>query len=344
MLTSNEIVTLITALGTGIGPDSYDPDKVRYHQIIIMTDADVDGQHIRTLLLTFFYRQMPELVERGYLYIAQPPLYKVKKGKTERYLKDEAALSDHLLDLGVRSWTLHHTDGRQLPSEDILILAEQAVRVARRLDSLGRRRDRRVLEALLEATALDVERLKHEAAAQAAIDEVNDWLAKVYPEILPLSSVMEEDQETGTTRIVFETFVNGVPRSTTIDEAFLSSPEFKELREIYNRVAEVAPAPYVLSKGEDEPFRFNTLETLLAHVKKEGGRGLSVQRYKGLGEMNPEQLWETTMNGETRTLLQVRVDDAIAADEMFSVLMGDEVEPRREFIQSNALSVGNLDI
>ena len=345
MLTSNEIVTLITALGTGIGPDSYDADKVRYHQIVIMTDADVDGQHIRTLLLTFFYRQMPELVERGYLYIAQPPLYKVKKGKSERYLKDEPAMSSHLLDQGSRGWEMVLEDGSTRASEDLRSVAEQAIRVAARVDGMGRRRDSRVIEALLEATALNAERLQFAEAIDAAAKEMESWIGEVYPEMLPLDYSVSEDPEIpGAHRLTLRTFVNGVPRDTVFDNAFLSAPEFLDVRTICDRIATIAPAPYVVRKGEDEPVQLKTLAQLLAHVNKQGGKGLSIQRYKGLGEMNPDQLWETTMDPEVRTLLQVRVDDAIAADEMFSVLMGDEVEPRRQFIQSNALNVQNLDI
>ena len=345
MLSSNEIVTLITALGTGIGPDSYDPDKVRYHRIIIMTDADVDGQHIRTLLLTFFYRQMPELVERGYLYIAQPPLYKVKKGKSERYLKDEPALAAHLLDTGSRGWHIIRDGAEQLGADDIRSIAQQANRVSDRLDRLSRRRDRRVLSALLEATSLDASRLRFREAVQSAVLEIEAWLGRIYPDVLPLAYDIAENEETGGFRLSIQTFVAGVPRETLIDETFLGAPEFAELRSLYNRVMDVASPPYDLRKGaDDEIITMDTVEELLAHVRAMGSKGLGIQRYKGLGEMNPEQLWETTMDPEARTLLQVRVDDSIAADTMFSVLMGDEVEPRRQFIQNNALNVVNLDI
>ena len=345
MLTSNEIITLITALGTGIGPDSYDPDKVRYHRIIIMTDADVDGQHIRTLLLTFFYRQMPELVERGYLYIAQPPLYKVKKGKTERYLKDEDALASHLLGLGARGWQLLREDGPPVVDDDLKALAQQITRVGERLDGLGRRRDRRILAGLVSATQLDAAALHDRGAIGKALDALEAWLQENHANVLPLATDVAPDPERQGHRISVRTFVNGVPRETLIDEAFLESPEYKELRTIQNRIDEVATGPYRLRKGEDgDVLEMNRADEVLDHIKTEGSRGLSIQRYKGLGEMNPGQLWETTMDPSTRTLLQVRVDDIIAADAIFTVLMGDDVEPRRQFIEANALNVTNLDI
>ncbi len=345
MLSSAEIVTIITALGTGIGPDSYDPDKVRYKKIIIMTDADVDGQHIRTLLLTFFYRQMPELVERGYLYIAQPPLYKVKKGKRERYLKDEAAMNDYLLELGTRGWSAVDDSGQVLlDSEQLRALAGQLQRVRARLDGLGRRRDRRVVSALLEAASVHVEDFADEAQLEAAVKRMESYLEAEHPEVLPIQHRLEPDPAWGGHRVVFETFVNGGARQTVVDRGFLESPEYAELHRIYTRAMELAAPPFRLVKGEGEPVVITTAEGLLAHVQATGSQGLSVQRYKGLGEMNPEQLWETTMDPTTRTLLQVRVDDTVAADEMFTVLMGDAVDPRREFIKNHALSVRNLDV
>jgi DNA gyrase subunit B len=345
MLASDAILTLITALGTGIGPDSYDPEKVRYHRIIIMTDADVDGQHILTLLLTFFYRQMPELIARGFLYIAQPPLYKVRKGKSERYLKDEAALADHLLSLGSRGWSLEVEGGANLVDDDLKSLAQQIERIEGRFERLARRCDRRVLEALLEATDLTAERLHDTKAIQAAISEMEAWIGIHEPDMLPLAFDLAKDDEHQTHRLSFQTFVAGAPRETLVDEAFLESPDYQDLRGLYNRLSDVSSAPYELQKGEtDEKIVLARPTDLLEHVKKEGSRGLNIQRYKGLGEMNPDQLWETTMDPSKRTLLQVRVDDMIAADEMFTVLMGDDVEPRRAFIQNNALNVTNLDI
>ena len=344
MLTSNEILTLITALGTSIGPDSYDPDNVRYHRIIIMTDADVDGAHIRTLLLTFFYRQMPELVERGYLYIAQPPLYKVKKGKSERYIKDEPALAEHLLGLGVKNHQLLIPDG-VVAGDDLKVLAEQLIRVRDRLSRLSRRRDRRVLAAILEAGRVTQEALRSEQAMGEMRQHIEAYLTAHSPEVLPLSHDLALDAETGTWRLSIQTFVNGGERETFVDAGLLASRDWSELTEIYRRTVVGRPLPWSLRKGDDGDVEvFTQAEALLTYIEAEGQRGLGIQRYKGLGEMNPEQLWETTMDPTTRTLLQVRVDDTVAADEMFAVLMGDEVEPRRQFIQDNALNVGTLDI
>ena len=345
MLTSNEIVTLITALGTGIGPDSYDPNKVRYQRIIIMTDADVDGQHIRTLLLTFFYRQMPELLERGFLFIAQPPLYKVKKGKSERYLKDEEALAAYLLESGVRGWNLFRGDDVPLDGAQLQGIARRIGVAGERLDGIARRRDRRVLAALLEVGGLDPARLADQASVDATVEAMEGWLGHNHPEILPLSCDAGDDPEYGGRYLSVRTFVNGAPRETRIDRAFCESHEVAQLQGFFRELAELAPAPYTLHKGDDvEPIVVYSAEGLLAHVRSEGGRGVGIQRYKGLGEMNPEQLWETTMDPTARTLLQVRVDDSIAADAMFGVLMGDDVEPRRAFIEQNALNVTNLDI
>ncbi|MEC9071045.1 MAG: toprim domain-containing protein, partial [Myxococcota bacterium] len=299
MLTSNEIITLITALGTGIGPDSYDPEKARYHRIIIMTDADVDGQHILTLLLTFFYRQMPELVERGYLYIAQPPLYKLKKGKSERYLKDDSALLDHLLTVGARDWQLHDGQGRVVYGDDLKTFAEQIARIDRRLDLLARSQDRRVLEGLVTACDLDPSVLATEASAEKALEDIESWLNQHFPEILPLATDVGPgtDPESSAVRISIRSFVNGVPRETVVDEAFLSSPEVVDLRSLRARVLGVAEAPYAIRKGEEgELLPCARLTDVLSHVRTEGSRGSSIQRYKGLGEMNPDQLWETTMD------------------------------------------------
>ncbi|MFT7581053.1 MAG: DNA gyrase subunit B [Myxococcota bacterium] len=343
MLSSNEIVTLITALGTGIGPESYDPDKCRYHRIIIMTDADVDGQHIRTLLLTFFYRQMPELIERGYLYIAQPPLYKVKRGKTERYLKDDPAMTAFLLESGVRGQRVEGSNGSVIEGTDLRTLAEQIIRVEARLDALGHRRDRRILEAVFNGTSLDAETLSDEAKVKAAVKEIEAYVSTHSPELMPLSYDLTYDEETLSQRLSVHTYVNGVPRDTIIDAQFVQKPEVLELREIKSRIESVAPAPYKVQRGESEPEHIETSAALLALIQATGSKGVGIQRYKGLGEMNPLQLWETTLDPSVRRLLQVRIGDADAADEMFSVLMGDEVAPRREFIERNALNVRNID-
>lgn len=344
MLGSAEILTLITALGTGIGPDSYDPDKARYHRIIIMTDADVDGQHILTLLLTFFYRQMPELVERGYIHIAQPPLFKVKKGKSERYLKNEAAMADYTIDMGTRRCRLE-TDSGVLEGDDLKQFVLELVRVRDGLDLMARRRDRRIIEAVVADSTLTVETLASREAAEAGIKRIEAYLETHSPEALPLAFDINDDVEKGGVRISFNTFVAGSPQESLLDATFLSNVEVREIRATYNTAAAKVSFPLSYTKGEDgEPLIFATLEALLAHIEKSGITGVGVQRYKGLGEMNPDQLWETTMDPEARTLLQVRVVDTVAADDMFTVLMGDEVEPRREFIETNALRVRNLDM
>jgi DNA gyrase subunit B len=309
-----------------------------------MTDADVDGSHIRTLLLTFFYRQMPEIIEKGYLYIAQPPLFKVKKGKSERYLKDEPAMEAHLVEQGVRGWEVVRDGAEALGEDDLKSLGEQAQRLKRRLDALGVRRDRRILAALLEGARLDMSGLGEASEVQAAVTAMEAWLGRNNPEILPLvyDAGVGEDQKP---RLSFSSYVNGVPRLTLIDESFLRSQDWTELVTLRDRLSALVTMPLRLRKGgEGEEVLVESFDGLLQHIQTEGGRGLSVQRYKGLGEMNPEQLWETTMDPNARTLLQVRVDDTFAADQMFSVLMGDEVEPRRNFIESNALNVSNLDI
>ena len=347
MLSSNEIVTLITALGTGIGPDSYDPDKVRYHHIIIMTDADVDGQHIRTLLLTFFYRQMPELVERGYLYIAQPPLFKVRKGKSERYLLDDPELSDYLLEQGVRGRQLVPADptAETLERSDLKNVVKEMRFVESRIDALARHRDRRLVCACLEGSQIGPDDLHDRDRLEARIDGMRAFLAEAYPDVLPLSYDVGEDVEHDALRVSFHSFVDGVPRTTVLDHAFLGSPDVLEIRRQYGQILDYAQRPFSLRHTDGGPdLTFATARALVQFVEDEGSRGLSIQRYKGLGEMNPDQLWETTMDPDARTLLQVRIDDAVQADDIFTVLMGDEVAPRREFIEKNALNVRNLDI
>jgi DNA gyrase subunit B len=344
MLSSQEIVTLITALGTGIGAESYDPQKIRYHRIIIMTDADVDGQHIRTLLLTFFYRQMREVVERGYLYIAQPPLYKVKKGKQERYLVDNNELTAFLLELGTKSFELRGDAGAggALTGSDLKAFAEQLIRVRERFEMLGHRRDRRIMQALFEATTLSASDLRDEAVVARSVTAMEAWLRTHHPEVLPLTWQLEDDVEHQAKRLAFRTYQNGVPRETVIDTTFLNSSEGSSLRELLDRLAQQARAPYVL-KDDGGERRYDSLTRVLEDIESAGSKGVGIQRYKGLGEMNPEQLWETTLDPKARTLLQVKIGEAMHADEMFSVLMGDEVAPRRSFIWNNALSVKNLD-
>jgi DNA gyrase subunit B len=341
MLSSQEIATLITALGTGIGREDYNPEKVRYHSIVIMTDADVDGSHIRTLLLTFFFRQMPELVEKGYVYIAQPPLFKVTKGKKEMYLKNEAALDNYLLDLGIESTTLTGSSGKvfQGPGLKQLLSTVQSFGVL--LDRIDRRRDRRLIEALVGATAIRREMLEDPEALTSEIEKIQGRLEARYPEMLPLVVRMENEPEHRTKRLVLKP--KGASRETVIDHAFLTGPDFAQLLELQAALDEAGQGPYVLSLDGALKTE-NDLRSALATVRAAAEKGQSIQRYKGLGEMNPEQLWETTMNPATRTLLQVRIEDAVEADGVFTVLMGDAVEPRRLFIERHALDATNLDI
>ena len=350
MLTSQEILALITALGTGIGKEDYDPEKARYHRIILMTDADVDGSHIRTLLLTFFYRQMPELIHRGYLFVAQPPLYKVMKGKKELFLKDQRALDEHLMRLGVDRCAVVASESDTPPAapeirgNELRSLLEAIRQYEERLAKLARRRDPRILDALVQAgrvdetTLLDMDRLNSE------VEKVHGWIRERYPEVLAqLKAFRKDDPEHQAKKLVFRTEVNGSPKETVLDHAFLSSPEYAELLNLRRTFETLGPAPWTVRLEEGERVALR-VQDILAAVLADASRGLTIQRFKGLGEMNPEQLWETTMNPDSRTLLQVRVEDAVESDEIFSLLMGEAVEPRREFIEKNALDVQNLDI
>ncbi len=350
MLSSAEIGTLITALGCGVeGGENFDIEKLRYHQVIIMTDADVDGSHIRTLLLTFFYRQMPKLIENGYLYIAQPPLYKVKKGKKLRYLQDDEALGAFLIETGTDNLRLSMKEGSaQLTGEPLRNLMKDVSRFRLLLENIGHRVDPLVVEALIAATELRVEDLADRGKVEAAIQALESYVhGKRQGE---LAATIEQDEEHDRQRVIIET-QDGVTRQvTTIDFDFLSAGNILELRQIHDGIQALGQSPFILTvldkdgRPTGEPSEVPDIEALWATVDARARRGLGIQRYKGLGEMNPDELWETTMDPETRTLLQVRIEDAVEAEELFSVLMGDQVEPRRAFIESNALNVTNLDI
>ncbi len=346
MLSSAEIKTLITALGTGIGPGDFDIGKLRYHSIIIMTDADVDGSHIRTLLLTFFYRQMHELVERGHLYIAQPPLFKVSKGKQEKYLRDEAALEDHLLELGVKDVTVVPTGGSPLEGATLIGLVKKAIRFGQLLAKLGRRK---LEPAVLRALAWDFDftaaTLKDHAALAARAARLKAQLDAERPE-LAFDYHFVDDPEHGARNLVCTTRHSGAAMTTTVDTGLLASVEFHQLRDLAKGLAAAGRPPFAVANGipDAEAVSHPSWEALVQYIMETGKKGQTIQRYKGLGEMNPEQLWETTMNPATRSLLKVRIEDAIEAEQIFSTLMGDAVEPRREFIQKNALEVKNLDI
>ena len=339
MLSSQEIGTLITALGTGIGREDFNADKLRYHKIIIMTDADVDGSHIRTLLLTFFFRQMPALIERGHIFIAQPPLYKVKRGKSEQYLKDERAKEDYLTDNGLDGAVLRLGSGEERGRGDLRTAIDQARLVRAVLAQLHSRYDRTVVEQAAVAGALKpLSALGDERALQLA----NDVARR-------LNALAEETERgwegsIGHDGFLFSRVVRGVKEVAALDGGLLASAEARRLDEIGPSLIEVYDRPAAFVRGsETTPVAGPT--ALVEAVMAAGGKGITqIQRYKGLGEMNPEQLWETTLDRNARSLLQVKIKEVDEADDMFVKLMGDVVEPRREFIQENALSVANLDV
>jgi DNA gyrase subunit B len=336
MLGSDQIGTLITALGTSIGRDEFNLAKLRYHKIVIMTDADVDGAHIRTLLLTFFFRQMPELIEAGYLYIAQPPLYKVARGKSEVYLKDQAELEDFLIQQGVEGALLRLGDGQEIMGADLARVVDEARVVRRILQAFPTHYPQRILEQAAIAGALVPGRV--DADAQGVADEVCARLDLVALEY----ERGWQGRPTQDHGLRFTRSLRGVEEARTLDGPVLRSGEARRLSSHTESLREVYRTPAKLVRKDREQLIHGPLE-LLAAILTEGEKGLSLQRYKGLGEMNPEQLWETTLDPSARTLLQVKIDDLAEADDIFTKLMGDVVEPRREFIQQNALSVENLD-
>ena len=347
MLSSQEIVTLITALGTGVG-DTYDVGKLRYHRIVIMTDADVDGSHIRTLLLTFFYRHFPEIIERGHLYIAQPPLYKVKAGKREVYLKNDAGLDRYVIDNAIENMEL--SVGEHEVSRDVLReLAGRGLRYRNVLDALARDHRKEIVEAVLDvidSEGLDTVTSAFEDPETLALlaESVTESAAKRLTGAAVAQEVTRDEDDAALSGIRVRVEQDGVAQFETVGKALVESPEFEELIAARRYVRSLGSGELVLRRGEDELARTRHLVDLVQHMGEVGRAGLNIQRYKGLGEMNPEQLWETTMDPSQRALLQVRVGDNLEADTIFTVLMGDEVEPRREFITSNALNTRNLDI
>jgi DNA gyrase subunit B len=343
MLNSEAITTLIAALGTGI-KDDFDLSKLRYHKIIIMTDADVDGSHIRTLLLTFFYRHMPELLRHGHLFIAQPPLFKVVRNKKERYLKDQGALDQYLLEHGTDKLSLLSSSDSapRMEGEGLLELCAQVIRYETILEQLDKRHDARVIDAMLQGTRLDVDTLKHDDL-QADVEHIVEKLGVNFPDALPVDIEIAEDKEHESKRLIVKTRSVGTQRISVFDTSFFELPNFQQARKLANEFDKLGSAPYLISY-EEEAVEVPTLSAAVKHVLDGARKGLGIQRYKGLGEMNPVQLWETTLNPDNRTLLHVRVDDDVAADGIFTVLMGDQVEPRREFIERNALDVRNLDV
>ncbi len=343
MLQNEEIKVIVTALGTGIGTDDYDVSKLRYHKVIIMTDADVDGSHIRTLLLTFFFRQMRELIERGYLYIAQPPLFKVVDKKTELYIQNEEKMRSYILENGVAKVSLLMGDGSRFPAtgNKLLSLIKKIMRIEDLLDRFEKeRRDRFVLRVLAGDPALKESTFKNDKNLQAVAKRTGKALNGNVT-----GFKLKQDKDEGVYEIIFDLKKNGHTVTTTMDLETFRSPQFAEIRALLEQVSILGEPPYRdIAEDPKNPVILESTKALVEHILNAGKKGIGLQRYKGLGEMNPEQLWETTMNPEKRTLLKVTVDDAVLADEIFTTLMGDQVEPRRDFIYKNALDVSNLDI
>jgi len=345
MLGNEEIRMMVAALGTGIGRENVHVDKIRYHKIIIMTDADVDGSHIRTLLLTFFYRQLPEVVEKGYVYIAQPPLYRVKKGNTEKYLKDEKALTQHLMDLSLSKVNLQNikagTSETELKKFILNIHKYDGL-----LKTIANRFDRDVLIHVLRQPKDLGDILKSEADIKKLFEGFQKWVsANPLSGVTEASLGVEKDEEFGDNAFKINTTKFGYMQTTTFDRTLADSTEWKELQGLWHSFATLAPLPMKVKTADDEEAKeIADYVEFYDYVMEASKKGIYVQRYKGLGEMNPEQLWSTTLNSENRNLLRVTIDDAMAADETFSILMGEQVEPRRKFIHDNALLAKELDV
>ena len=350
MISSQEVGTLITALGCGIGREEYNPDKLRYHKIILMTDADVDGSHIRTLLLTFFFRQMPELLERGYIYIAQPPLYKIKKGKQEQYLKDGDALEKYLVSSALDELRLHiNPDTPAISGSALEKLIADYQTTQKTINRLGQRYPASLLQGMLQVPMFHVEQANDQAYVEHWASQLVEQIAQIQPSLLPefsLESFSSESAE-GVSKTLYwprlTVYVHNLPQHYLLETALLQSTEYARLINSSQSWLHLLEEGAYLQRG-DKQVPITSFHHLWNQIMQDSRRGLMIQRYKGLGEMNAEQLWETTMDPENRRMLQVTIDDAINADHMFSCLMGDDVEPRRAFIEENALTVTNLDI
>lgn len=343
MLASDEIKNLIQAFGTGIGKDQFNIGKLRYHKIVIMTDADVDGSHIRTLLLTLFYRQFPELIEQGYIYIAQPPLYKYKKGKFETYLKDEKKLEEYLINNATQDSKIS-INGELISGETAKSLINKDTMYRRTLSYYDTHYDTDLLKFLIEETQLKTEDLSNRARAEEIVNTTLSHFKKLETTNLKHYSItIDEDAETKMLSLRLNVKTTSRTKKFKITPGFLKSPEYADLVNSYDGIKKYSKATFKIEREKDTR-EFGALTLFAEFVIQDGKQGAYIQRYKGLGEMNPEQLWETTMNPENRTLLQVKIEDTIEADQVFSVLMGDQVEPRRKFVEENALNARNLDV
>lgn len=343
MLSSQEVGTLITALGCGIGREEFNPDKLRYHQIVIMTDADVDGSHIRTLLLTFFYRQMRELVERGHIYIAQPPLYKIKKCKQEQYLKDDAALDSMLIQIALENASLHvNPDAPAIQGQTLESLVVDYRQIERLIARLSRRYPEKLLNVLMIMPKLAESDFEKTGGLQTWIDDLSPKLNQDVKHGERFKVSMEKDEH-DTNSLCVRHYANGISHEYFLEADFFSSPEYQRLKIVGDSVGQLLEEGAFVQRGEKK-FTVETFVQAIDWLMKEAKRGMTISRFKGLGEMNVEQLWDTTMNPNTRRMLQVTVEDAVAADEMFTTLMGDQVDSRREFIEKNALDAENIDI
>lgn len=339
MLGSEQIGNLVMALGTSIGREEFNPDKLRYHKIIIMTDADVDGAHIRTLLLTFFYRQMRELIDRGHVYIAQPPLYKIKRGSSEQYLKDERALEDYLIDTGTDDAVLRTRDGVEHAGEDLLSIVRQAREIVHAIEGVNTRYNRSLIEQAAIVGGLDAEALLDPERTATVIERVVRRLDRLADEVERGWSGVSDGQG----GLIFTRTIRGVTESHAIDAQLLASADARKVRATVDKLSDLYGGVAKLTR-KDQSFEIYGPSSLFGAINTVGRKGISLQRYKGLGEMNPGQLWETTLDPNARTLLQVQIKESDDHDRLFSNLMGDLVEPRRDFIQDNALSVANLDV